>query len=105
MPRPHRPTVEGSRQKQESQKERKVRLILEAGERQTYWDGLSTAGKLKALLGRPGDSKKQRVRLEAQLAKEAPAPKQAPKTAAPAVVAPEPEGTANNGTAKTKKKK
>lgn len=80
MPRPQRPTIESKRQKQEDTKERKSRLQREADERQKAYDDLTPKQRLKLLDSRPGESKKQRAKIEAQMAKE--------KPAAPAPVAP-----------------
>lgn len=91
MPRPQRPTIEGKRQKQEDTKERKSRLQREADERQKAYDDLTPKAKLKLLDSRPGESKRQRAKIEAQMAKEKakPAtPPPAPVAAAPATAEP-----------------
>lgn len=76
---------------------------LRARERQAYWSGLSTSAKLKALQGRPGESKKQRARLELLAAKEVPPPP-APKPVVAKVVLPS-EAAAGTVSPKKSRKK
>lgn len=57
--------------------------IKEAAERQEAWSKLTPEAQLKALDSRPGESKRQRARLEALIEKRKHQPKAEPKGAAP----------------------
>lgn len=57
--------------------------IKEAAERQEAWSKLTPEAQLKALDSRPGESKRQRARLEALIEKRKHQPKPEPKGAAP----------------------
>jgi len=105
MPRPLRPTNEGARQKQEDLEQRKERLRAEAAERQKAWDALSPSAQLKLLQTRPGESKKQRAKIEARVSKETAKPAPAPKAAPPAPLAPKEAAPAEESKAKGKKAK
>lgn len=64
----HRPWLT-THVKQETMRERKVRLNAEAVERQTTWAALTPQQKLTILDGRPGASKRQRARIMATIEK------------------------------------
>lgn len=64
----HRPWLT-THVKQESMRERSIRLNAEAVERQTAWAALTPQQKLAALDLRPGASKRQRARIMATIEK------------------------------------